>query len=88
MYIMLSGYVPFYGEHRAELYRKIRRGDFDIVNGPWMNTSREAKNLIRKMIVVNASNRLTIAEVLRHPWFAECHDQFPTQKLVPIIQKL
>lgn len=37
--------------------------------------SSQAKDLICKMLVVESGKRLTAAEVLRHPWFSDIHDE-------------
>ena len=53
LYMILSGDLPFNGETRAELYADVRRGKFNLKDGPWKQISPEAKSLIRKMIVVH-----------------------------------
>ena len=41
-----------------------------VLEGPqWQNVSRECKELIQLMVVPDPRQRLSIAQVLAHPWF-------------------
>ncbi|XP_003383677.1 PREDICTED: MAP kinase-activated protein kinase 5-like [Amphimedon queenslandica] len=76
MYIMLCGYPPFYSEvpHQAlsnRMKQKIMSADFDFPENDWKAVTDEAKDLIRKMLCVEPSERLSIEEVLHHPWLAQ-----------------
>jgi len=68
-YILLGGYPPFYDEKQANLYRKIKKGEYEFDPEYWDAVSSDAKDLISKMLVVNPAKRLTAAQALRHPWF-------------------
>ena len=70
LYIMLCGYFPFYHDNERELYRQIRRGEFDMPAEDWTGVSKDAKDLVRQMLVQDPSRRLTAAECLRHRWLA------------------
>lgn len=69
VYILLGGYPPFHDDNHAILYRKIKAADYAFEPQYWDQVSDDAKDLIRKMLVVNPDNRLTAAQALRHPWF-------------------
>ena len=76
LYIMLCGYPPFYSEvpHQAlsnRMKQKIMSADFDFPENDWRSVTREAKDLIRQMLCVEPSDRLSIDEVIRHPWIAK-----------------
>ncbi len=70
LYIMLCGYFPFYHDSERELYRQIRRGEFDMPAEDWKGISKEAKDLVRQMLTQDPGRRLTAAECLRHRWLA------------------
>jgi len=70
LYIMLCGYFPFYHDNERELYRQIRRGEFDMPAEDWTGVSKDAKDLVRQMLVQDPNRRLTAAECLRHRWLA------------------
>ena len=68
MYIILGGYPPFYEDNQAELFRKIKAGNYKFHPEFWDNVSTDAKDLISKMLVVDPAKRITAAEALAHPW--------------------
>lgn len=67
LYVMLYGRYPFKGERANE---QIKAGVFDL-NHPKNEPSEEAKDLIRKLLKVNANERLSLKECLEHPWLSE-----------------
>jgi len=83
IYIMLSGYPPFYGscghtcgwtrgeeceQCQSLLFERIQDGEFDFPDKDWEYISDGAKDLIKRLLVRDASLRLTAAEVLQHSW--------------------
>lgn len=67
LYAMLYGAVPFKANNMEELQMLIRHGEFDFPR----EASEEAKSLISGLIVVDPKMRLTLPEVLNHPWLKE-----------------
>jgi calcium-dependent protein kinase len=70
LYILLSGCPPFYGNNDSELLRKVRSGAYTFPASKFKNVTETAKDLIRRMLVVNTKQRITMSEVLRHPWMS------------------
>jgi calcium/calmodulin-dependent protein kinase I len=68
LFILLGGYPPFYDDSEPRLFNKIRRGKFDFNDPAWSNVSDNAKDLLRKLLVVDPSKRLTCEQVRDHPW--------------------
>ena len=64
LYAMLTGSLPFEDEQLKGLYSKICAGDYSIP----AYLSPGAKDLIRRMLCVDSNQRLTISQVLNHPW--------------------
>lgn len=69
MYMMLSGMPPFYGANRKEVMTKIKKGKFSFKSKIWSLISKEAKDLIEKMLTYDPEKRPSCREVLNHPWF-------------------
>jgi len=69
-YIMLAGYPPFPMDLGSRAVAKVRNGQFRFPSKYWAGISDLAKDLIAKMIVVNPEERLSLDDVLAHPWFA------------------
>lgn len=68
LFILLGGYPPFYDESEPKLFEKIRKGRFDFNDDVWTAVSEDAKDMIRKLLAVDPQQRMTISQVLEHPW--------------------
>mmetsp|Transcript_4477 Transcript_4477/g.6048 ORF Transcript_4477/g.6048 Transcript_4477/m.6048 type:complete len:498 (+) Transcript_4477:104-1597(+) len=68
LYILLSGYPPFYSENTREKQMSIVQGRYDFDEPIWERVSKEAKQLIQGLLVVDHKKRLTASQVLEHPW--------------------
>lgn len=70
MYILLSGYPPFHDKQAAMLYEKIKTANYAFHDKYWSGISQQAKDLIRKLLVVDPRARLSGEEALKHPWLS------------------
>mmetsp|Transcript_19152 Transcript_19152/g.45134 ORF Transcript_19152/g.45134 Transcript_19152/m.45134 type:complete len:129 (-) Transcript_19152:151-537(-) len=70
LYILLCGFPPFYEEELPKLFATIMAGKFDFPSPWWDAVSTDAKDLVNKLLVVDANKRYTAAQVLAHPWIA------------------
>jgi len=68
LFILLVGYPPFFGDSEVEVLLKIARGDFTFDSQDWAHVSGSAKELVARMLEVRAQDRITVDEVLAHPW--------------------
>ncbi|XP_009586663.1 calcium-dependent protein kinase 5 [Nicotiana tomentosiformis] len=71
LYILLSGVPPFWAETQQGIFDAVLKGHIDFESDPWPLISESAKDLIRKMLCMRPSERLTAHEVLCHPWICE-----------------
>lgn len=55
-----------------DVFRAILYADLDFTGKPWDEISRDAKDLVQKLLTRDASRRPTAAEALSHPWFQVC----------------
>jgi len=69
-YILLCGFPPFYGDTVPEIFEQIMEANFDYPEEYWGNVSKEAKDFINRLLVVDSDKRLTAGDALRHPWLA------------------
>ena len=69
LYVLTFGFVPFQGEDIQCLYRNIIRGEFDFPEFSYI--SKELRDLIEKMINVSIYTRITINEIIKHPWLKD-----------------
>lgn len=68
LYILLCGYPPFYGDDDQEILQMVAKGKYDFDGEEWDDISKEAKDLIKKLIC-KPERRLTASEALDHKWF-------------------
>ncbi|XP_072288320.1 ribosomal protein S6 kinase alpha-3-like [Pyxicephalus adspersus] len=83
LYTMLTGYTPFANgpdDTPEEILARIGSGKFSLSGGYWNSVSDIAKDLVSKMLHVDPHQRLTAAQVLKHPWIVHC-DQLPQFQL-------
>jgi MAP kinase interacting serine/threonine kinase len=89
LYMMLSGRPPFSGRcgdncgwDKGEecgkcqdmLLSSIINGHFEFSDKEWAGVAEEAKDLIMKLLVREASQRLSAKQVLQHPWVQQCEE--------------
>lgn len=68
-YILLCGFEPFYDDRGDQaMFQRILKCDYEFITPWWDEVSENAKDLVRKLIVLDPKKRLTAKEALRHPW--------------------
>ncbi|XP_029287894.1 serine/threonine-protein kinase DCLK2 isoform X1 [Cottoperca gobio] len=72
-YILLCGFPPFRSENnmQEDLFDQILLGRLDFPSPYWDNITDSAKELIGKMLQVNAEARYTAQDILSHPWVTD-----------------
>jgi len=88
VYLLLSGSLPFMGRSQKELFRKIVAGKFDFDDEEWGQVSDDAKDLVRKMLVLDPSKRITAADAIRHEWLKASRDRLGMIMLQGTSQRL
>ncbi|CAI5496499.1 unnamed protein product [Closterium sp. Naga37s-1] len=68
LYTCLSGTVPFHGRTHREVFASVLGSAPDLKGEVWEGISREAKQLLRCLLVTDPGRRLKAHEVLNHPW--------------------
>lgn len=68
LYILLCGFPPFYHESTQQLYKQIKRGEYDFPDPYWSEISDSAKDLVRGLLTVDPAKRLSSDKVLQHAW--------------------
>ena len=69
IYTMLCGFQPFFEFSTAALFQQIMKAEYSFLSPYWDQVSKEAKDLISTMLVVDRSKRLTAMQCLNHIWF-------------------
>lgn len=67
LYALLCGFLPFDDDNMAFLYKKIQAGKYDTPF--WLSAA--SVQLLRQLLTVDPKCRITIKELLNHPWVVE-----------------
>ena len=82
LYALACGHLPFDDESIPELFRKIKIGEYTIPS----RLAPDLRQLIALMLQVDPMKRITIAEVMKHPWFlVDLPEYIATPQSVPAI---
>lgn len=71
MHVMLTGYFPVGGHNITQIFeniKKFREPNFTL--HAWHGISKNAKDLLKKLLDPDYNTRITADEALKHPWLA------------------
>ena len=74
MYILLCGNPPFNGKNDEDILRSVAKGKYNFAGDNWSNISKEAKDLIAKMLTYDPNERISALEAFHHPWIIAFKD--------------
>lgn len=63
LFMLLSGYPPFWHADVAQLLRRVQAGRYEFAEPVWCQVSDGAKDLVRRLLVVDPDQRLTADQV-------------------------
>ncbi|KAI0312160.1 kinase-like domain-containing protein [Amylostereum chailletii] len=66
LFALLTGRLPFDDKDVRTLLSKVKKGRFEMP--AWVDP--QAKDLLYRMLVVDVSQRITMSELLTHPWLS------------------
>lgn len=94
IYILLCGYPPFYSEHPSSrrtidkgMRKKIMAGSYDFPDREWARVSEHAKDVVTRLLCVDPHSRMTVEELVSHPWLTEEAPDTPLQSHIFISNK-
>ncbi|XP_051776996.1 serine/threonine-protein kinase Chk2 isoform X1 [Erpetoichthys calabaricus] len=82
LFICLSGYPPFYTKEGENVKDQITKGQYLLVPSIWNNISDLAQDVVKKLLVVNPKERLTLDQALDHPWMQDESMRSTAQELM------
>ena len=71
LYILLAGFPPFQGETDDDIHAKVLKGEYNIDEPELMNVTQDAKNLIKRLLTMNPTKRISAEEALKHKWIVK-----------------
>jgi len=86
IYVMLCGFPPFFEDSNEKLFDAIKQGEYEFPSPQWDQISDYAKDLIKKLLVVDPYKRLDADGILKHPWIVG--DVTPRKNLPTVSAKI
>ena len=74
LYILLCGFPPFYEEELPALFDSILHARYDFPSPWWDNVSAEAKSLVKRLLELDPTKRLTAEQVIADGWVQNASD--------------
>jgi calcium-dependent protein kinase len=71
VYMLLSSHRPFYNKRRNIMIDRIMRCDYTFEKDYWKPVSREAKDFISKLLVLDPKIRYDAAKAQQHEWLSK-----------------
>jgi len=68
LYELLSGKTPFQGKNDNEIVTNVAKGHYTMIGEPWNTISKEAKDLIKKLLTYNPDKRIAAKDAIKDPW--------------------
>lgn len=72
LYAMLSGKAPFQSYSQeisaSMVMQRIKEGEFKMTGGSWNAISAKAKDVIKGLLTVDSHERMSISQLIDHPW--------------------
>ena len=53
LYVLVSGYLPFSGDNKQQVFKKIQKADYNFNHKEFLKVSDECKDLISKMLIAD-----------------------------------
>ena len=72
LYAMLCGYLPFEDKNNEILFKKILKCKYELPS----HIRSRSKDIIRKILVTNPNERITIPEIKKHPFYLRGKELF------------
>jgi calcium-dependent protein kinase len=74
LFLLVTATYPFdsAAKNRTEVFNKIKSGNYSIPGQIESKLSPECKDILKKLITVDKSKRITGEEALKHAWFENC----------------
>ena len=85
LYVMLTGNFPFVGKTSQKLFESIKTGKYKNTGKEWEAISKEAKDLIGKMLELNTHKRISASECLKSPFITSLNTQENVPDLLPSV---
>ena len=89
LYIILSGHPPFdQSAPIPALFNSILNARYSFPREQWEGVSEDAKDLVKRMLMVDTDARLQPHQILQHPWMLGFHSDDLNKECLGMQQRL
>lgn len=74
MYLFFAGKLPFSGDHIMGAFKKSTHRKLTFNSTAWTDITKEAKTVIKQMIVGEPERRISVEDLRNHIWFQVADD--------------
>jgi calcium-dependent protein kinase len=85
LYVMLTGNFPFVGKTSQKLFESIKTGKYKNTGKEWEAISKEAKDLIGKMLELDTHKRISASECLKSPFISKLNNSEKVPDILPSV---
>ena len=85
LYVLLTGNFPFIGKTSQKLFESIKTGKYKNTGKEWESISSQAKDLIKKMIELDTTKRISASECLKSPFITNLNKQENIHDILPSV---
>lgn len=68
LYLLVSGYPPFYGSNLKKLLRRVSKAEYDYKPAPFEHVTDQARDVIDNLLVLDTTKRWTPDDLLKNAW--------------------
>ena len=72
LHLLLTGNLPFVGKNQEEIFQIISSAPPNL-NSPVYEKIPQAKALVSRMLEKSPEKRITIPQIIKHPWYDNLH---------------
>ena len=83
LYALVDGSLPWNYKDSSRMFEQITKGDFPMPK----SLSFQCQDLIKRILVPDPNQRITIESILIHPWLFGVGNVFPTTKSLEITEQ-
>ena len=85
LYVMLTGNFPFVGKTSQKLFESIKTGKYKTTGKEWEAISNKAKDLIKKMLELDTTKRISASECLKSSFITSLNKQENVPDILPSV---
>jgi len=86
-YVMLCGKPPFWGNYTEQL-RKMKREQYPMSDATWQAIGNDGKELIRGLLKADPSQRMPLAQVLKHRWLSSARSTMDSKVTQMVLRNM